>query len=313
MSAMSGFVLLLLLTCPAYLQEQIPSPVSPAVSDLLHMLWSPLQLKGTAEDKLLIKPWHGKIQEPQETCPLAVQGPPMSLPQEKPVDRVLLPVGKKMLALTFDVCEGIGERSGYDGNIIDYLRDKQVPATFFLGGKWMQTHPERAMQLIADPLFEVGTHGWIHLDSRHISGLALRNELLWPLQQYQLLWCELARRALEKKLPPKAFARILASPRVFRFPYGIWTVEALNILTDWGIRPIQWDVVPGDPVNAFSAEVIAAAIVSRARPGSIIVCHANGKGLHTGAALPLFIPALQNKGFSFVTISRLLASGRPVP
>jgi hypothetical protein len=34
--------------------------------------------------------------------------------------------------------------------------------------------------------------------------------------------------------------------------------------------------------------------------------------VHTAAALPIAIPALKAKGFEFVTVSELLAAGRPV-
>ena len=43
--------------------------------------------------------------------------------------------------------------TGYDAEIIDFLREKRIPATLFMGGKWMRSHSERAMQLMADPLF----------------------------------------------------------------------------------------------------------------------------------------------------------------
>ena len=48
-----------------------------------------------------------------------------------------------MIALTFDLCETDGSVAGYDGRIVDLLRAEGVKATFFAGGKWMETHPER--------------------------------------------------------------------------------------------------------------------------------------------------------------------------
>jgi hypothetical protein len=53
-------------------------------------------------------------------------------------------------------------------------------------------------------------------------------------------------------------------------------------------------------------------MIANTRPGSIIIGHANGRGVHTAAALPIAIPALKAKGFQFVTVSELLAAGRPV-
>ena len=74
--------------------------------------------------------------------------------------RVDLPPGKKLVALTFDLCETPGELAGYDGAIVDILRARRIKATFFAGGQWMASHKTRTGQLLSDPLFEVGTHGW---------------------------------------------------------------------------------------------------------------------------------------------------------
>ena len=46
-------------------------------------------------------------------------------------------------------------------------------------------------------------------------------------------------------------------------------------------------------------------------PGSIIVGHANGRGWHTAAALPLLISKLRTMGYGFVTVSKLIARGKP--
>jgi peptidoglycan-N-acetylglucosamine deacetylase len=71
-------------------------------------------------------------------------------------------------------------------------------------------------------------------------------------------------------------------------------------------------VATGDPSPLRSARAIANAMIRDARPGSIIISHANGRGYQTAAALPIAIPALRAKGFEFVTISELLAAGKAV-
>ncbi len=55
------------------------------------------------------------------------------------IRRVELPKGRKLVALTFDLCEQPGEIAGYDGAVIDYLRAKTIKATLFAGGKWMRS------------------------------------------------------------------------------------------------------------------------------------------------------------------------------
>ena len=43
-----------------------------------------------------------------------------------------------------------------------------------------------------------------------------------------------------------------------------------------------------------------------------MISHANGRGWNTAAALPLAIPKLKAMGYTFVTVSELLARGKPV-
>jgi peptidoglycan-N-acetylglucosamine deacetylase len=52
--------------------------------------------------------------------------------------------------------------------------------------------------------------------------------------------------------------------------------------------------------------------VRNVRPGSIVIAHANGRGHHTAEALLVAIPKLKAMGFEFVTVSALIAAGRPV-
>ncbi len=96
-----------------------------------------------------------------QSIPKLDPAPPTPVPQNLrgAIRRVDLPPGKKLIALTLDMCEQNGEIAGYDGAIIDILRKSNVPATIFAGGKWLMTHGERAEQLIADPLIEIGIHG----------------------------------------------------------------------------------------------------------------------------------------------------------
>lgn len=225
------------------------------------------------------------------------------------IRRVELPPGMKLVALTFDLCEANGEVAGYDGGIVDYLRAHNIPATFFAGGKWLETHSERAQQLIANPLFQIGNHGWSHRNMRKLAGEDLENEIARAEAAYEDVRSRLAARAC---LAPAAMTRIPDRLTVFRFPYGACNAAALKAVADAGMAAIQWDVVTGDPAQGQSAERIAATVLKRAKPGSIIVAHANGRGYETARALPLFIPRLQAAGYRFVTVGELLATGTPV-
>jgi peptidoglycan-N-acetylglucosamine deacetylase len=227
------------------------------------------------------------------------------------VRRVLLPPGKKLIALTFDLCETSGETAGYDGSTVDYLRSQQIKATFFAGGHWMASHKARTQQLLSDPLFELGTHGWAHRNTRLLSGPELQTEILAPSATYAAVRTEFSQAQCTAALG-SAFSTIPERPRLFRFPFGACSPASLAAVAEAGLIAIQWDVATGDPSPQRSARAIADAMIRLARPGSIIVSHANGRGYHTAEALPLAIPVLRAKGFSFVTVSELLAAGKPV-
>jgi peptidoglycan-N-acetylglucosamine deacetylase len=269
--------------------------------------WAPGVLAGKPDE---IQPEHA--QTPinlealkQETIPAATPVPPELRGSVRSVE---LPAGQKLIALTFDLCETEGAIAGYDGRIVDVLRAQNVKATFFAGGKWMETHPERAEQLLADPLFEIGSHSWRHLDPLRINQEQFGEELSLTEAAYTR-----ARRGLVTgPYCPNGFTLPPERMTLFRFPYGRCNAQTLTEAADAGFLSIQWDIVTGDPDPNRSAKAIAATILTNAHPGAIVVAHANGRGRHTAEALEAVIPKLKAEGYSFVTVSELIAAGKPV-
>jgi Predicted xylanase/chitin deacetylase len=238
--------------------------------------------------------------------------PPLPASQTGSIRRVSTRGNAKLVALTFDLCERADDVTGYDGAIVDLLRAGRVPATFFAGGKWMRSHAERAMQMIADPLFEIGNHGWTHGNLRVLDGEAAERQIIWPLVEYELLRDRLVERATAKGIDVAEINRIPVSMRTFRFPYGTCSEESLAMVGRLGMAAIQWDVISGDAVKKQSADVVRRAVVDQVKPGSIVVFHANGRGSGTSAALPAIIRTLDERGYKFVTVSHLLDAGQPV-
>lgn len=226
------------------------------------------------------------------------------------IRRVDIHTGQKVVALTFDLCEQPGEIAGYDGRIIDLLRREGVKATLFAGGKWLQTHPERAQQLMSDPLFEIANHSETHRNFRLIDAREQDNQIFSPERAYERLRAQLAVK--QCAVPAERMAAVPERMTLFRFPYGACSIDALNAVNDAGMLAIQWDLSTGDPDKNVSQTAIAREIVRRAKPGSIIIGHANGRGWHTAEGFEIAIPKLRALGFSFVTVSELLAMGTPV-
>ena len=233
--------------------------------------------------------------------------------QRGAVRRVKLPAGRKLVALTFDLCEQPFEIAGYQGGIVDVLRKNQIKATFFMGGRWMLSHRERTQQLMSDPLFEVANHSWEHRNLRVLSGKALVDEIKNAQLAYEEVRGELEARqctapsgtVLAHQQAPKRLA-------LLRFPYGACSPAALTEASSQGLLPIQWDVSSGDPALGVSAQAIQQQVLANVQPGSIVLFHANGRGWHTDGALPGIIAALKAKGYDFATVSELIAAGEPM-
>ncbi len=223
----------------------------------------------------------------------------------------LKPGSKKLIALTFDFCEQTGEIAGYDGTIVDYLRDRQIKATLFMGGKWMMTHPERAQQLIAHPPFELANHGWTHRNARLLDGPALHDEIVRPQAAYEEMRSRLAARQCVKG-QEQTMSAIPRRMGLYRFPFGACNPASLEAVGNAGLLAIQWDVSSGDPAPGQSAAAIAAGVLRQVKPGSIVLFHANGRGAHTAEALPILIPKLKAQGYEFATVGELMAAGKPV-
>jgi len=236
------------------------------------------------------------------------------------IRRVALPPGKKVIALTFDLCEQPYEVAGYQGDIVDYLRKQKVPATFFAGGKWMLTHTDRAQQIMSDRLFELANHSWEHRNFRLLGARRIKSEIDGAQLAYERTYDALAKRHClapsNSKRSHSRLAHTLAPSRLslFRFPFGACNAQALKAVNDRGLLAIQWDISSADPWKGQTVERMTRYILSRAKSGSIIIFHANGRGWRTGAALPGIIAGLKAKGFSFATVTQLLAlpGARPI-
>ncbi|MGE0643491.1 MAG: polysaccharide deacetylase family protein [Nitrospira sp.] len=197
------------------------------------------------------------------------------------------------VALTFDLCP-VQKGPGYDQPLIDYLVTHHIPATFFMSGNWMAKHEAQVDHLLGTRFFEIGTHGAIHAHLPMHDAESQRTEMLRPVTFLR-----------------EHFAH---TATLFRPPYGEYdgvTVAIANLL---GLQFIQWNIESGDPDPTLSAEQILANVAKRAKPGSIIVFHANGKGKYTKQVIEqLTTEVLPKKGLRPMTVSELLNCSPPSP
>jgi len=225
------------------------------------------------------------------------------LPYEPPHARILtappLPVvaplivkngprRKKRIALTFDACSTQGP-SQFDENVIRRLIQLKVPATLFLGGKWMEEHPDETQELAKYPQFELANHTYLHPHLPRESDARVREELT---RTQDMLYTLTGRRAT-----------------LFRAPYGEVDARTVRLGAETGLIAIQYDLASGDPDRHITTKRLIDYVSGQARNGSIVVMHMNGRGWKTAEALPRIVLRLRKKGYKLVTVSELI--GRP--
>ncbi|MBZ5513571.1 MAG: glycosyltransferase, partial [Acidobacteriia bacterium] len=207
---------------------------------------------------------------------------------------------RNKIAITFD--DGPDPR--FTPAILDILKAKGVPATFFVTGLAANNAPDVLRRTYAEGN-EIGNHTYTHSHFDEASATQLTLEL------------KLTERLLESFLGTKTL--------LFRPPYGVDhqpesadEVALLPLAQSLGyiivgarIDPRDWGELDGSPPPP------AATIVSRvldqalARKGNIILMHdGGGNRSRTVEALPLIIDALRSRGFQLVSVSELLGQTR---
>ena len=192
--------------------------------------------------------------------------------------------GCKRIALTFDLCP-VREPHGFDDELVELLVATQTPATFFPSGRWMTKHDDRVTRLLAVPFFELGTHGAVHAHLRTLGAAGQEEEIGGAVKQ------------LADAHGTKA--------TLFRPPYGEYDATTQRVAASLGQTVVLWSAVSGDPAPV-SADRMLATLKPLLRDGTIVVMHANGKGVHTRELVEKLLPAIAAAGLTPVSVGELL-------
>ena len=190
------------------------------------------------------------------------------------------------VALTFDACPTT-HVPGFTAEIVDRLKAEGVPATFFVSGRWAETHPRELQQLAAVPFFELALHGYRH---HHLRDGALHEAV----------------REIEDGR--QALVRLGQAPQpLFRPPYGDHPALLADASRRTGVTAVLWDVAPGDPDPHETAAALERDVLRHVQAGSIVILHVNGRGVATAAALPALLAGIRERGLQFVKASELVS------
>jgi len=219
----------------------------------------------------------------------------VKLPLSWDIEQMGAAAGK--IALSFD--DGPDPR--WTARILDILRQKNAPATFFVIGEEANRNPSLVKREYAEG-HEIGNHTYTHPRFDDITRSELRLQL------------NLTQRLIESLLGVKSL--------LFRPPYGIdhqpeyaEEIEDLPIPQDMGylligarIDPHDWQQTPG--AQMLPDEIVASAM-QQLKVGNIVLLHdGGGEREHTIQALPQLIDALRARGYQLVLVSDLLGKTR---
>src|SRR5258708_5796689 len=226
-----------------------------------------------------------------------------------PVPRIILSAAttSKVVALTFDLDMNAqmaaAARAGavwINKDALSYLETHNVHATLFMTGMWAEVYPTLARELATNPNFEIGDHSYSHP--------------AFHTPCYRLEGVSRAEQARQIQRAQQAIERATGVlPQYFRFPGGCYDRQALDLVHAAGLTPVQWNVNSIDAFNNYPQQIVST-VLSEVKPGSIVVMHLHGgaNAPATGLALRQLIPELEKRGYQFLTVSQLLATGTPI-
>lgn len=169
-------------------------------------------------------------------------------------------------------------KARYLQKVLDILKAKQAKASFFIAGKWVDSHPEQARQVRASGQ-ALGNRGYTKTPFTSLDETTLRSSI------------QRAQDALNK---------VGAYPAPFlRVPGGARDLRVLQIAGSMGYRSVRWTHQPG----GGSATNIKKAVLRKARYGSIVSLDL-WRASHR-RALPGIIDGLRSRGYKLGTIKRL--------
>ena len=191
------------------------------------------------------------------------------------------PREKKVIALTFDD----GPHPKETDKVLDVLSKYNVKATFFIAGKHAKWYTKPLIRASKEG-HEIGNHTFTHPDISSLTPQQIESEILE---------CE------------KTLVEITGKkPTLFRPPFGSYREEELeDIARKNNYKIILWTTVDARDWQNPPASKIASTIIDNAKNGDIILLHDYATE-NTVEALDILIPAMQTKGFKFVTVSELI-------
>jgi peptidoglycan-N-acetylglucosamine deacetylase len=174
--------------------------------------------------------------------------------------------------------------------VLAILARRGVQATFFLVGQRAKSQPDLVRRAAAAG-HELGNHTWAHTDLTHLNEASARG----ALERTHEFIVGLTGRA----------------PTLCRPPYGRIDSVGLEVCAALKYGVALWS----DHVTGSNARANVDTVLRQATPGSIVLAHDGGSEPNAALMTQLdrLIGAMADEGYTFVTVSQLLAAPARLP
>ena len=195
---------------------------------------------------------------------------------------------QKVVALTFDD----GPTVDATDQILAILAEQNIKATFFVIGADLERNLDQGRKIVAAG-HELGNHSYSHERMILVTPSFVKQEI----------------ETTDKVIRDAGYQGEI----LFRPPYGKKLFALPYYLSKTGRKTITWDVEPESyPEIDANADKITAHVLSNTRPGSIIILHVMYPNRRESMkAVKTIVEGLKSQGYSFKTVSELLAAGSP--
>lgn len=190
--------------------------------------------------------------------------------------------GDKNVYLTFDN----GYEEGYTGKIMDVLKKKKVPATFFVTGHYVESEPDLVKRM-ADEGHIIGNHSYHHPDLTNLSQDSVEKELD-DLEE------AVANVSSQKEM------------KYLRPPKGTFNEQSLKRTKDLGYISVFWSLafVDWNTDKQSGWEYAHEQIMDQIHPGAVILMHTVSSD--NAEALSHIITDLEDEGYTFKSLDDMV-------
>jgi peptidoglycan-N-acetylmuramic acid deacetylase len=188
---------------------------------------------------------------------------------------------KKELYLTFDN----GYENGYTARILDILKEKKVPAAFFVTGHFIHDQTQLLKRMVAENHL-IGNHSWSHPDMTQVSTTQIKDEL-------------------EKVRHEVSLFTHQQEMRFVRPPRGIFSDRMLGVCRELGYTNVFWSIAykDWDIKHQKGWNYAYENVMGQLHPGAVILLHSVSSD--NAEALAKIIDDARQLGYEFKSLNQL--------